>query len=66
VREEILRYQRRFPELKHRFETYDLLTPRIQRLCLNRNRLHLDGYRDRSERPHAAIHGTVPNPLYGP
>ena len=27
------------------------------------NRLHLDGYRDRPERPHAAVHGTVANPL---
>ncbi|GAA3924478.1 IucA/IucC family siderophore biosynthesis protein [Streptomyces gulbargensis] len=63
VRAEILRYQGRFPELKERFELFDLLTPRIERLCLNRNRLHLDGYRDRPDRPHAAVHGTVPNPL---
>ncbi|MFF5564150.1 IucA/IucC family protein [Streptomyces sp. NPDC012623] len=63
VRAEILRHQARFPELKERFETFDLLTPRIERLCLNRNRLLLDGYRDRSERPHAAVRGTVPNPL---
>ncbi|OAH14685.1 IucA/IucC family protein [Streptomyces jeddahensis] len=66
VRAEILRHQARFPELKERFETFDLLTPCIERLCLNRNRLHLDGYRDRSERPHAAVHGTVPNPLHQP
>ncbi|WP_069817247.1 IucA/IucC family protein [Streptomyces sp. TP-A0874] len=65
VREEILRYHARFPELKERFEAFDLLSPRIERLCLNRNRLHMDGYRDRSERPHAAVHGTVPNPLHG-
>ncbi|WP_130796482.1 IucA/IucC family protein [Streptomyces otsuchiensis] len=65
VRAEILRYQQRFPELKDRFETFDLLTERIDRLCLNRNRLHLDGYRDRSERPHAAVHGTIANPLSG-
>ncbi len=32
-------------------------------LCLNRNRLLTDGYRDRPERPHAAVHGTVPNAL---
>ncbi|MFF8292919.1 IucA/IucC family protein [Streptomyces sp. NPDC016309] len=63
VRAEILGHQARFPELKDRYELFDLLTPRIERLCLNRNRLHLDGYRDRAERPHAAIHGTVPNPL---
>lgn len=66
VREEILRHHRRFPELKERFETFDLLTPRIERICLNRNRLYTDGYRDRSERPHAAVHGTVSNPLHGP
>ncbi|MEV7339120.1 IucA/IucC family siderophore biosynthesis protein [Streptomyces sp. NPDC093544] len=64
VRAEIIRHQTRFPELKERFEMFDLLTPRIERLCLNRNRLHLDGYRDRSERPYAAVHGTVPNPLH--
>ncbi|MGW7433614.1 IucA/IucC family protein [Streptomyces sp. NPDC054861] len=63
VRAEILRHQARFPELKERFELFDLLRPRIERLCLNRNRLHLDGYRDRPVRPHAAVHGTVPNPL---
>ncbi|MFE1383226.1 IucA/IucC family protein [Streptomyces sp. NPDC058740] len=63
LRAEILRHQARFPELKERFELFDLLVPRIDRLCLNRNRLHLDGYRDRPERPHAAVHGTVPNPL---
>lgn len=64
VRTEIERYHARFPQLKNRFETFDMLTPRIDRLCLNRNRLHLDGYRDRSERPHAAVHGSVPNPLH--
>ncbi|MFJ3901201.1 IucA/IucC family protein [Streptomyces sp. NPDC090025] len=63
VRAEILRHQSRFPELKERFELFDLLLPRIERLCLNRNRLHSDGYRDRPERPHATVHGTVPNPL---
>ncbi|MFJ8882069.1 IucA/IucC family protein [Streptomyces sp. NPDC102402] len=64
VRAEILRHHARFPELKDRFELFDMLTPTIERLCLNRNRLHLDGYRDRPERPHAAVHGVVPNPLH--
>ncbi|MFF2577976.1 IucA/IucC family protein [Streptomyces goshikiensis] len=66
VRAEILRHQARFPELKERYELFDLLTERIDRLCLNRNRLHEDGYRDRPDRPHAVTHGTVPNPLYQP
>ncbi|MBM7442641.1 IucA/IucC family siderophore biosynthesis protein [Streptomyces sp. HB132] len=64
VRAEILRHHARFPDLKERFEIFDMLTPTIERLCLNRNRLHLDGYRDRSQRPHAAVHGSVPNPLH--
>ncbi|MET9806461.1 IucA/IucC family protein [Streptomyces halstedii] len=64
VRAEILRHHTRFPELKERFELFDMLTPTIERLCLNRNRLHVDGYRDRPERPHAAVHGHVPNPLH--
>ncbi|MCX5203765.1 IucA/IucC family siderophore biosynthesis protein [Streptomyces sp. NBC_00237] len=66
VRAEILRYHARFPELKARFQMFDLLTPRLDRLCLNRNRLHTDGYRDRPHRPHATVHGTVPNPLHRP
>ncbi|MFF2196407.1 IucA/IucC family protein [Streptomyces sp. NPDC058157] len=66
VRAEIIRHQARFPELKDRFETFDLLTERIDRLCLNRNRLHQDGYRDRPDVPRAVIHGTVPNPLHHP
>src|SRR5439155_15673654 len=46
VRAEILAYQQAFPALAERFATFDLLTERIDRLCLNRNRLLLDGYRD--------------------
>nr|WP_239096715.1 IucA/IucC family protein [Streptomyces sp. SID11385] len=65
VRAEILAYQARFPELKERYELFELLGPEIERLCLNRNRLHLDGYRDRAERPHAAVDGVVANPLHG-
>ncbi|CAM5604209.1 IucA/IucC family protein [Streptomyces avidinii] len=66
VRAEILRHQARFPELKDRYELFDLLGERIGRLCLNRNRLYEDGYRDRPDRPHAVQYGTVPNPLYRP
>ncbi|MFI9029306.1 IucA/IucC family protein [Streptomyces sp. NPDC053560] len=66
VRAEILRHHERFPHLKERHAMFDLLTPEIERLCLNRNRLHLDGYRDRPHRPHAAVHGMIPNPLHAP
>lgn len=66
VRREVVAYQRRFPGLAERFGMFDLLTPDIERLCLNRNRLLHDGYRDRPERPHAAVHGRVANPLHRP
>ena len=39
------------PSSRSGSSTFDLLTPRIERLCLNRNRLHLDGYRDRPRAP---------------
>ncbi|MEV7774062.1 IucA/IucC family siderophore biosynthesis protein [Kitasatospora sp. NPDC086791] len=63
LRAGIRRHQDRFPELSERFELFDLFRPRIDRLCLNRNRLLLDGYQDRPHRPHAARFGTVPNAL---
>ncbi|MFE2879923.1 IucA/IucC family protein [Streptomyces roseus] len=66
VRAEILRHHARFPELKERHALFDLLAERIGRLCLNRNRLYEDGYRDRPDRPKAVEYGTVPNPLYRP
>ncbi|MBK0870635.1 IucA/IucC family siderophore biosynthesis protein [Saccharopolyspora sp. HNM0986] len=66
VRDEVLNYQAKAPELADRFAMFDLLTPEIERLCLNRNRLLLDSYRDRPERPHAAVHGHVVNPLHDP
>ncbi|NYI03099.1 IucA/IucC family protein [Allostreptomyces psammosilenae] len=66
VRAEITDHQARFPELADRFTTFDLLTPWIDRLCLNRNRLLLDGYRDSPTRPHVAAHGRVRNPLAPP
>ena len=65
VRAEIAAYQARFPERAERYALFDLATPRIDRLCLNRNRLLLDGYRDRATRPHVEAHGTIPNPLAG-
>ncbi|MGW4896581.1 IucA/IucC family protein [Kitasatospora sp. NPDC004240] len=66
LRAEVLRHQERFPELRERFALFDLFRPELDRLCLNRNRLLLDGYRDRPHRPHAAVHGRVPNPLSVP
>ena len=62
----ISQINKRFPELAERFALFDLLAPDLRRLCLNRTRLLLDGYQDRPERPHTAVHGRVPNPLHRP
>ncbi|WP_073307025.1 IucA/IucC family protein [Halobaculum gomorrense] len=64
VRGAVLDYQRRFPELSDRFETFDLLRPEFTKLCLNRNRLTQEGYGDAAGRPHAAEHGAVRNALH--
>jgi siderophore synthetase component len=63
VKATIRAYQEHFPEQAERYGLFDLGVPQIDRLCLNRNRLVLDGYRDRATRPHIEPSGTVPNPL---
>lgn len=64
VRQAILNYQARFPQLKERFELFDLFAPSFTKLCLNRNRLLTYGYDDDNDRPHAAVFGKVNNALH--
>jgi hypothetical protein len=64
VRQAILNYQSRFPNLQARFELFDLLAPSFTKLCLNRNRLLTYGYADDGDRPHAATFGFVSNALH--
>lgn len=63
VRDAVLRYQRRFPELEERFRIFDLFGDEYPRLCLNRVRLFTHGYADDDERPVPDFQGTVDNPL---
>ncbi|MED4173446.1 IucA/IucC family siderophore biosynthesis protein [Halalkalibacterium halodurans] len=64
VRETILTYQQKFPQLAERFELFDLLRPEFTKLTLNRNRMFDYGYEDDGDRPHASEHGTVTNALH--
>lgn len=64
VRQAILNYQAKFPQLQERFELFNLLAPQLTKLCLNRNRLITYGYEDDSDRPHAAAYGKVNNALH--
>ncbi|MEU6114405.1 IucA/IucC family siderophore biosynthesis protein [Streptomyces sp. NPDC047117] len=63
VRQTILDFQKRFPELAERFAEYDLLTPEIPRYGLNRDRLVVTRYGDRALRHALYPNGTHPNPL---
>lgn len=64
VREEILSYQEKFPQLEERFKLFDLLRPAFTKLTLNRNRMFDYGYEDGDDRPHASEHGKVTNALH--
>ncbi|MER7515381.1 IucA/IucC family siderophore biosynthesis protein [Streptomyces sp. NPDC126499] len=63
VRQTILDFQKRFPELAERYAEYDLLTPEIPRYGLNRDRLVVTRYGDRALRHALYPNGTHPNPL---
>jgi siderophore synthetase component len=63
VRDTVLRYQRRFPEMEPRFALFDLFGEEYPRLCLNRVRLFTHGYADDDERPVPDFQGMVDNPL---
>ncbi|MBA4602817.1 IucA/IucC family protein [Thermoactinomyces mirandus] len=63
VRKTVLSYQKRFPEMKGRYELFDLLKPSFTKLCLNRNRMIDYGYEDDVDRPHASEYGQVTNAL---
>jgi siderophore synthetase component len=64
VQNEILRYQSQFPQLRARFELFDLLRPTVTKLTLNRNRMFDYGYEDDGDRPHASKYGKVRNALH--
>ncbi len=55
-------YMNNHPELAERFQLFDLFTPEIARICLNRVRFKI-GYRDNSERPLPELGTPLKNPL---
>ncbi|AHJ66913.1 Aerobactin siderophore biosynthesis protein iucC [Granulibacter bethesdensis CGDNIH4] len=59
----IRQYQARCPELAGRFEMFDLFTPTMMRICINRARFSI-GYGDTPVRPKPEIGTPLHNPLY--
>lgn len=66
VRDEVVAYQHRFPELRTRFGWFNILGADFGRVCLNREQLFGGGFDDRADRDAAfdLIRGRVTNPLH--
>ena len=60
--ETLVAYQQDFPQLQTRFAMFDLLTPEIKRVCINRVRFK-QGYDDSQERPLPTLGTDIANPL---
>ncbi len=61
--ERIRRYQRAHPELAGRFALFDLFSPKMARICINRVRLAI-GYGDANRRPVPSLGSPLRNPLH--
>lgn len=55
-------YQASHPELKQRFELFDIFKPEIEKICVNRVRFKI-GYGDSDQRPLPEIGEPIANPL---
>lgn len=59
----IVEYQQEHPELRDKFEKYDIFIPEFKRLVFNSRRL-FNGYDETSGFPHMKKSGLLPNPMY--
>ncbi|GAB1623453.1 NIS family aerobactin synthetase IucC [Agarivorans albus] len=60
--QELASYQASHPELKQRFELFDIFKPEIEKICVNRVRFKI-GYGDSDQRPLPEIGEPIANPL---
>lgn len=60
--ERLRAYQARHPELGERFQLFPLLTPTLDRVCVNRVRFRV-GYEDHADRPRPELGEPLSNPL---
>ncbi|NRD75339.1 IucA/IucC family protein [Shewanella sp. VB17] len=60
----ITQYQTQHPELTPRYKQFDLLSPKIDKICINRVRFKI-GYGDSDERPLPDVGQPIDNPLMG-
>ncbi|WP_103863592.1 IucA/IucC family siderophore biosynthesis protein [Aquimarina sp. I32.4] len=63
VHQIIMEYQEEHPEMKEKFEKFDIHIPQFKRLIFNSRRLY-NGYEETSGFPHMKKSGKVPNPMY--
>lgn len=64
VQKTIEGYQAKFPQLKERFELFDMQRDSFEKVCLNRVRILTQGYADDAERPKPEILPAIANPAH--
>lgn len=62
--EVVQEYQNQHPQYRARYSLFDLFTPRIKRVCINRVRFS-EGYGDNATRPLPILGSDLVNPLVG-
>ena len=65
LRDSLDRYMASHPDLKERFDLFDLLKPTLPRVCINKVRFEI-GYEDSGQRPLPGLGTDLVNPLFEP
>ncbi|MBO9702774.1 MAG: IucA/IucC family siderophore biosynthesis protein [Sporocytophaga sp.] len=63
VKDVVIQYQQRHPELSSSYKKFDLFVPEFIRVCINRVRLLTYGYSENTDIPVPEVCGTIDNPI---
>jgi siderophore synthetase component len=63
VKDMVIQYQKRHPELSSTYEKFDLFVPEFIRVCINRVRLLTYGYAENTDIPVPEVCGNIDNPI---
>ncbi|WP_051313698.1 IucA/IucC family protein [Sporocytophaga myxococcoides] len=63
VKDVVIQYQQRHPDLSASYEKFDLFVPEFIRVCINRVRLLTYGYAENTDIPVPEVCGTIENPI---
>ncbi len=63
VKDVVIQYQQKHPELTSSYEKFNLFVPEFIRVCINRVRLLTYGYAENTDIPVPEVCGTIDNPI---